>query len=97
MIQTVTHHQLPTHQQQAALQAAMMNPAALQAMIQNQNPQLLHQLQHQQLQQLQQLHQQNLRLAGEIRFRKNSVGDKAQTRLNLHSQPFDSKIRNLFC
>ena len=64
MIQTVTHHQLPTHQQQAALQAAMMNPAALQAMIQNQNPQLLHQLQHQQLQQLQQLHQQNLRLAG---------------------------------
>ena len=68
IFQTVTHHQLPTHQQQAALQAAMMNPAALQAMIQNQNPQLLHQLQHQQLQQLQQLHQQNLRLAGMSHF-----------------------------
>ena len=76
LIQTVTHHQLPTHQQQAALQAAMMNPAALQAMIQNQNPQLLHQLQHQQLQQLQQLHQQNLRLAGTANFSK-SVGVKA--------------------
>ena len=48
----------------------MMNPAALQAMIQNQNPQLLHQLQHQQLQQLQQLHQQNLRLAGKKRDRQ---------------------------
>ena len=54
----------------------MMNPAALQAMIQNQNPQLLHQLQHQQLQQLQQLHQQNLRLAGTANFSK-SVGVKA--------------------
>lgn len=78
MIQTVTHHQLPTHQQQAALQAAMMNPAALQAMIQNQNPQLLHQLQHQQLQQLQQLHQQNLRLAGETHFRKKAWAIKLE-------------------
>ena len=83
MIQTVTHHQLPTHQQQAALQAAMMNPAALQAMIQNQNPQLLHQLQHQQLQQLQQLHQQNLRLAGKAQFKNAWAG----RRLYLHSQP----------
>ena len=58
--------------QQAALQAAMMNPAALSAIIQSQNPQLLHQIQHQQLQQLQQLHQQNLRLAAA--FNQNQMG-----------------------
>jgi len=58
--------------QQAALQAAMINPAALSAIIQSQNPQLLHQIQHQQLQQLQQLHQQNLRLAAA--FNQNQMG-----------------------
>jgi hypothetical protein len=83
--QTVTHHQLPTHQQQAALQAAMMNPAALQAMIQNQNPQLLHQLQHQQLQQLQQLHQQNLRLAAA--FNQNQMGIYNATSALLNQMP----------
>lgn len=83
--QTVTHHQLPTHQQQAALQAAMMNPAALQAMIQNQNPQLLHQLQHQQLQQLQQLHQQNLRLAAA--FNQNQMGIYNATSALLNQLP----------
>ena len=41
----------------------MMNPATLQAVLQNQNPNFLHHIQQQQLQQLQQLHQQNLRLA----------------------------------
>lgn len=82
---TVTHHQLPTHQQQAALQAAMMNPAALQAMIQNQNPQLLHQLQHQQLQQLQQLHQQNLRLAAA--FNQNQMGIYNATSALLNQLP----------
>ena len=58
--------------QQAALQAAMMNPATLQAMLQNQNPHFLHHIQQQQLQQLQQLHQQNLRLAAA--FNQNQMG-----------------------
>jgi hypothetical protein len=58
--------------QQAALQAAMMNPSALQAMLQNQNPHFIHHIQQQQLQQLQQLHQQNLRLAAA--FNQNQMG-----------------------
>jgi len=90
--QTVTHHQLPTHQQQAALQAAMMNPAALQAMIQNQNPQLLHQLQHQQLQQLQQLHQQNLRLAAA--FNQNQMGIYNATSALLNQLPNGQQQQN---
>ena len=45
-----------------------MNPATLQAVLQNQNPSFLHHIQQQQLQQLQQLHQQNLRLAAAFRY-----------------------------
>lgn len=80
--QTMLPHQ---QQQAAALQAAMMNPAALQAIIQSQNPQLLHQIQHQQLQQLQQLHQQNLRLAAA--FNQNQMGIYNATSALLNQMP----------
>jgi len=77
--------------QQAALQAAMMNPATLQAVLQNQNPSFLHHIQQQQLQQLQQLHQQNLRLAAA--FSQNQMGIYNATSALLQQMPGETQGR----